>query len=358
MAPRTRTRSLEKYLRSLGATPKEIDMASEGGWLAYLAIDRTLIPGSARYTLEEAALRAETDPETIARLWRAMGFQEPDAESREFADIDIEAAHWYRELIEGGAEPDVVVKQLRVVSQSMTTIAEIVAESVLLQLGRDSQTMSSTELARQIIMDFNIEDVSQMIDFVLRRELQAAIRRQLLWAQHDATFDLCVGFVDLVGFTTLSRNLDHGELAELVDRFEALASDVIAQMGGRQVKKIGDEVMFVAKSSADAVDIAIRLTRGLDWLGDALPEQDIEIRARAGLAKGNVLAQGGDYFGAPVNLASRVVSVAGPGMVVVEGNVHEDLIDDANIAFRPLWPRILRSYGPTRLWEVRHNATR
>ncbi|MBP7928873.1 MAG: hypothetical protein KA110_02785 [Acidimicrobiia bacterium] len=355
MAPRSRTRSLEKYLRSLGATPKEIEMASEGGWLAYLAIDRTLIPGSARYTIEEAALRSETDPETLARLWRAMGFQEPESDRKVFADLDIEAAHLYREQVDNGADSEVLLKQLRVVAQSMTTIAEIVAETVLAQLGRDSQTMGTTELARQIIMDFNFDEVSQIVDFVLRRELQAAIRRQLSWAQHDSASELCVGFVDLVGFTTLSRNLEHVELAELVDRFEALASDVIAQMGGRQVKKIGDEVMFVAKDTSNAVNIALRLTRGLDWLGDALPEQDVEIRARAGLAQGNVLAQGGDYFGAPVNLASRLVSVAGPGMVVVEANVHDDLLEDEDFSFRPLWPRILRSYGPTRLWEVRHS---
>jgi hypothetical protein len=42
-------------------------------------------------------------------------------------------------------------------------------------------------------------------------------------------------------------------------------------------------------------------------------------------------------------------------MVVVEANVHDDLLEDEDFSFRPLWPRILRSYGPTRLWEVRHS---
>ena len=61
---------------------------------------------------------------------------------------------------------------------------------------------------------------------------------------------LAVGFLDLVGYTALSQILDDDELGALVTRFEALTHDTIAQLGGRLVKTIGDEVMFVSESPA------------------------------------------------------------------------------------------------------------
>ena len=44
---------------------------------------------------------------------------------------------------------------------------------------------------------------------------------------------------------------------------------------------------------------------------------------RAGLACGSVLPQSGDYYGRPVNLASRITGVARPGSVVVDSAVKE-----------------------------------
>ena len=124
--------------------------------------------------------------------------------------------------------------------------------------------------------------------------------------QSTPTTELVVGFLDLVGYTALSQELDADELAELVDRFEALTHDTVAELGGRVVKTIGDEVMFVAEDTAQAATIALRLTErtGTD---EVLP------LARAGLACGTVLARDGDYYGPVVNLAHRLVELARPG---------------------------------------------
>ena len=45
------------------------------------------------------------------------------------------------------------------------------------------------------------------------------------------------------------------------------------------------------------------------------------LQVRAGIAYGDVLAQDGDYFGPPVNLASRLVAVAAPGEVLAAPSV-------------------------------------
>src|SRR5207245_11347439 len=73
------------------------------------------------------------------------------------------------------------------------------------------------------------------------------------------TVRLTVGFVDLVGYTRLSQQLDARALGALVGRFEALASDAVAARDGRVVKLVGDAVMFVAVDPSAACDIALTL---------------------------------------------------------------------------------------------------
>lgn len=69
------------------------------------------------------------------------------------------------------------------------------------------------------------------------------------------------------------------------------------------------------------------------------------IEVRAGLAYGRVLAQDGDYFGPPVNLASRLVSVAEPGQVLAAGDLVEVL--GAGVMAVPGVPQLLRGFDET-----------
>ena len=50
---------------------------------------------------------------------------------------------------------------------------------------------------------------------------------------------------------------------------------------------------------------------------------------RVGLAAGSAVRRAGDWFGSPVNLASRVTAVARPGTVLVAESAH-DLIGDSD----------------------------
>src|SRR3989454_42880 len=78
-------------------------------------------------------------------------------------------------------------------------------------------------------------------------------------------------------------------LGALVGRFEALASDAVAARDGRVVKLVGDAVMFVAVDPSAACDIALTLLER--FAGDPA------VTPRGGLAEGQLLARGGDYYG-------------------------------------------------------------
>ena len=87
----------------------------------------------------------------------------------------------------------------------------------------------------------------QVMDVLFLSHMELAIIRSEAAREHSTslvTGYLCVGFVDLVGFTQLSQQLPVAELRTLVDDFESAEYDVVGS-GGRVVKLIGDEVMFV-----------------------------------------------------------------------------------------------------------------
>jgi adenylate cyclase len=154
---------------------------------------------------------------------------------------------------------------------------------------------------------------------------------------------MTIGFLDLVGFTTLARRVDARELAAVIDRFEETAHDVTTAGDGRVVKFIGDEVMFVTRAAGAACDIALTLVER--FAGDA------SVTPRGALAAGDVLVRGGDYYGPVVNLAARAASLAVPS---------EILVTDAVVAaappalrFEPAGRRALRGFDePVRLSTV------
>jgi adenylate cyclase len=147
-----------------------------------------------------------------------------------------------------------------------------------------------------------------------------------------------VGFADLVSFTRLSRGMTQQALGKLVESFEATKNDVIAARGGRVVKTLGDEVVFVAAAPATAAAIACDLVAAL---GDKPDLPDI----RVGIATGPVVARLGDVVGTPANLAARLTALAGRNDVLADAQTAEALNDDPSFALRVLPPAEIRGLG-------------
>jgi adenylate cyclase len=136
----------------------------------------------------------------------------------------------------------------------------------------------------------------------------------------------------------LSRRLDPAELSSLVTRFEMRAFEVTASLGGRVVKHIGDEVMFVSLDPVAACRIALTLTEAFTADG---------IEPRGGLCAGDVLVLHGDYYGPVVNLASRLTDAAVPGEVLVDDAVVAALVDVEDVAYEPAGRRQLKGFDDT-----------
>ena len=119
-----------------------------------------------------------------------------------------------------------------------------------------------------------------------------------------------------------------------MSRFQSVAFDLVAARGGRVVKTLGDEVMVVC----DDVEVALAAATAL---ASSYADEELLPEVRVGMAYGPVLAAQGDFFGPTVNLASRLVTVAPPGAVVVS--------DEARLALEAETQRRLTQFGPRRL---------
>ncbi len=138
-------------------------------------------------------------------------------------------------------------------------------------------------------------------------------------------------FADLVGFTTLSEDLDPEDIAELQDRYFALAQDAITCHGGRVEKFIGDAVVGAFgipragdEDAASAVRAALAVVDAVTGLGQALGLAPGLLRLRVGISTGEVVATYGDaartswrLTGDVVNTAARLQSAAEPDTVLI-----------------------------------------
>ena len=87
----------------------------------------------------------------------------------------------------------------------------------------------------------------------------------------------------------------------------------------RLVKTIGDAAMLVSPETEPLVRVTLDLVHAANEAGEDFP------LLRAGVARGEAIPRGGDWYGRPVNVASRVTGVARPGSVLATEAVHEEV---------------------------------
>jgi adenylate cyclase len=344
-------RRLTRFLKKQGATKEEIDAAAADGHLTLLVLDRLLVPGEPHLDASEVAVRSGVPEETATKLWRALGFPDIPDGQRAFTDESVEVLRVLNErsassMFTSGDDLNALVAQVRAIGAGLSRVAESLSDQIVEGVlaarasGLDDET---TALTATGALDWQV--LARLNDFALRVQVRAAVLRKLLTPQlgSGALPELTVGFVDLVGYTALSQELDGAELNALVARFESVTYDTVAQLGGRLVKTIGDEVMFVAEAPEVALQIALELT-------DRTRQDEVLPRARAGLACGPALAREGDYYGAMVNLAHRLVEIARPQSIIVSAELAASLEGNEAFTFQRLRSRRIRGIGRVEIY--------
>ena len=155
-----------------------------------------------------------------------------------------------------------------------------------------------------------------------------------------------VGFADIVDYTRQSRRATRTEIARMIDNFEARSLEILTSHGGRIIKTIGDEILFVA----DDPEAIARI--GLELSEERLHDEEFP-ELRVGMAWGPTLARLGDVLGPVVNVASRLTTTARPGRVLVDRALAEELQDDDRFKLRRLRRQSVRGYRKLEPWSLR-----
>lgn len=344
-------------LLGLGCTEEEIDRAVADDVVDLLMVDRMLVPAERLLTQSQVAESTDISIEMARRFWRALGFLDVDDDDAFFTDMDLEAVRLFQSMVAMGlVDADTAVQMARVIGSSMARIAEAEAGpgTTPILLASGDSIIDADDFAR--LAGTALPAMGRLLEYVWRRHLQAATRRAMLirvrGSEEGISPVLAVGFADMVGFTLLSQHLGDQELAAVVSRFEALAHDTVVARGGRVVKMIGDEVMFVVPTATSAAEIGL-------GLAEAYADDELLSDVRVGLSVGPVLVQDGDFYGPVVNLASRLVGVANPGTVLISEELLTHLDEEGATGFetRAIRTRNLKDIGRVPVWKLSRTGT-
>lgn len=272
---------------------------------------RMLRPGE-RLTGEQVRAAIGLEEEAFVTLLRASGYRPTD----DFTPTDLEAFRGFSAASQlFSTEP--LLHFARVLSSAMARVADASSALFRVDVGRRLEAEGATEAdyARKNAESSELVELiyPPMQAFFLRQMMDAVrlsdAARRTVTSGADTTLNVAVGFVDVVGYSSLASRTAPDELARFIDAFESTATAVVADHGGRLVKLIGDEVMFVTVDPAQAVGVVTALHEAFDGSG-AVPS--------GGVAFGEAIAIGGDYYGTVVNLASRLVDESIPGEALVD----------------------------------------
>lgn len=329
--PRERA-DLIKYLDDLGFTVEEMVAAERRGRLFGLAGDVLGWSGRPIYTVAAAAEQLGLSADEVAHAWGLLGLTIAGSDVPALSQADVDALQTWVAL-QGVVGRDGGYGLLRVLGAAMARLAE--AESTLIRAGTPDIQMThthdefATAQAYRAVAEF-VPRIGALIDIVHRHHLASARTHFEGVIRDTSSSVVCgVGFADLSGFTALTQALTPAQLSAMLNEFAGAVSDVVHADGGRVVKFIGDEVMWVCGSPEQLAKAAVDLV-------DHPKACDEGLQVRAGLAFGTVLAINGDYFGNPVNLAARLVAAAAPGQILADADLHAQLPDWPAAAHGPL----------------------
>jgi adenylate cyclase len=292
------------------------------------------------------------DAELLEAMQRALGLprvDDPDAPVHLRADA--EAAARAQVFVDAGFTREQVIAVTRVLGQGMAQTAEVMRQVVLEAVIEPGATELQIAKSYGELVQRVSPLLGPMAEDVLRLQLRHGLETEAVSVAERAAGKLpgarevTVCFADLVGFTRLGEAVAPEELESLANRLSALARDVAAPPV-HFIKTIGDAVMFVSTDAATLLAAALELL--------AVAEKEDIPQLRVGLAAGGAVRRAGDWFGSPVNLASRVTAAARPGSVLVAESAREAIGDPDDVAWSFAGARHLKGIkGEVKLFRAR-----
>ena len=333
--------------------------AIERDRLGLLLIERTLSPEDG-WSMSGICEHTGQDPEVVSKWFRALGRPvSADPAEEMYTDEDAEIAERIERYRGLGFTDDEMMPVVRAIGRGVLNIADalggLLGDALLAAGEPDPELGLRYAIEARRIAEEDMLHLTHLVSVALADRIRShavAVEGSSAGRLQGAQ-DVSVCFADLVGFTDLGENVGAVELSEVAEQLSACATDV-AVRPVRLAKTIGDAVMLVSSDTTALVRAAVELARRWSDADDGRPD------VRVGVANGIGVPHAGDWYGPPVNLASRVTTTARPGQVVVTAPVRDAVVAhlgeeaaSADFRWRVAAPRRFKGIrGAQRLYRV------
>jgi adenylate cyclase len=318
-------------LEEAGCGLEEMRAAAQQGRLALLPVEMVLEGEGPRCRQHDVAQETGLDLDFLADARRALGLPAVDPDDAVITPEEVELARSAKTLLDAGLDRQGFLELTRAMSQAMAGVAAALTSTLGAALLRPGDTERDLGLRyAQTLRELGPlagPTLTQMLNLRLREQIRQAVvgQAELQSGRLPDAQQIVVGFVDIVGFTRMGERVQPDELGAVVRGFEELVEDT-TRPPVRLVKTIGDAAMLVAPEPQPVLDTMLELVEGSR-------EEEGRPLLRGGVASGEALPRAGDWYGRPVNLASRLTAFARRGSVVASKEVHEAAGDGYSWSF-------------------------
>lgn len=144
-------------------------------------------------------------------------------------------------------------------------------------------------------------------------------------AEKEKHYNTTVMFIDMAGYTARTSKLPRKELQEILEEFEKVVKPSIENFGGRIIKGMGDAYLVTFHSPTNSILCSMEIQKKIKHRNERIENKSKKFEARIGLSSGEIYERGGDIFGTPVNLASRIQSKGKSGEILFGESVYHSM---------------------------------
>lgn len=351
MTPEPERAELVDWLLDQGFSQDEIESSFSP---MLLPARRVLGDDGHHVSARETSQKTGLDLEQLIRFQRAAGLPAvDDLDAPMFLQRDADTAAHIKRFLDLGLDPDLMLAIVRVLAQGLANASEVINVAALDAVLHPGVSELDIAKGAEALAGAAVPLLGPMINDLLLLQLRHKLQTEAVNAGERAEGKprpeakmIGASFADLVGFTALGEELPPAQLEQLANRLADLAHDV-AKPPVRFIKTIGDAVMFISPDVADLLDAVLALV-------DAAAADESLPRLRVGVAYGAAVSRAGDWFGRPVNLASRLTSAARPGSVLVSEAVRDEIGEDRPFRWSVAGTKRLKGIsGEVRVYRAR-----
>jgi adenylate cyclase len=313
---------------------------------------RQLFEAGSPLELNDAAARADLEPEQVQQLIAALGLSWSG-----LRESDLEIFDVVRVARDAGLPWEAILGMTRVLGDSLRRIADGEIRMVHVYIHERLMAEGASEEEVERLISGIERNLGPLMDPMIQR-LHRGYRVEAMmedaffhFAESDTqarelgSVDATIAFVDIASFTALAEAGGDDTAMHVLDRIDTIVRPLLVEHDGKLVKHVGDGFMLAFRHPAAAVHFAVATQAEL--------ARDADLPAiRMGVNTGPALYRTGDYLGSAVNIASRVVNAAMPGQILLTEPVAKAASNDG-VRVEEVGVRMMRGVDdPLALYRV------